>query len=295
MSVTTVDIGSHKLGDGQPIYVIGEIGINHNGDLDIAKKLIDVAASAGCDAVKFQKRTPEICVPPAERRRERETPWGVMTYMAYRERVEFSKEQYAEIDAHCRKKRLDWFVSPWDIPSVDFTEAFDPVCYKIPSACVTDIELLERVRDTRRTTIISTGMSTMEQIRAAVKVFDRDKLVILHCTSAYPSRPEEINLRMIRTLHDEFGGPIGYSGHESGLQISVAAAALGACVIERHITLDRTMWGSDQAASVEPQGLIRLVRDIRVVEAAMGDGIKHVYESELPLIKRLRRVGGIDG
>lgn len=289
MTAKSVNIGDRPVGPGHAVYIIGEIGINHNGDLDVARQLIDVAALAGCDAVKFQKRTPEICVPAAQRNRERETPWGVMTYMAYRERVEFKAEAYAEIDAHCRAKNIQWFVSPWDVPSVDFTERFAPVCYKVPSACVTDLELLTRIRKTGRPAILSTGMSTMDQIRAAVSALGTEKLIILHCTSSYPCKAQEINLRMLDTLRTEFDCPIGYSGHETGLQISVAAAALGACVIERHITLDRAMWGSDQAASLEPTGLIRLVRDIRLIEMARGDGVKRVYDSERPLIERLRR------
>jgi len=291
MTPATVKIGAQTVGPGHPIYVIGEIGINHNGDLDVAKQLIEIAADAGCNAVKFQKRTPEICVPQDQRDRERETPWGVMTYMAYRERVEFGKDEYAEIAKHCADNHLDWFVSPWDVPSVDFTEQFEPVAYKIASACLTDNELLDRVRDTNRTVILSTGMSDMDQIRAAVAILGMERLIITHCTSTYPCKADEINLSVMGALRDEFNCPVGYSGHESGLQITIAAAAMGAAVIERHITLDRTMWGSDQAASVEPGGLIRLVRDIRVVEKAVGDGIKRVYDSERPLIDRLRRIG----
>jgi N-acetylneuraminate synthase len=286
-----VRIGDRLVGPGHPIYFIAEIGINHNGDMQIAKQLIDVAVLAKCDAVKFQKRTPEICVPMDQRNKERDTPWGTMTYMAYRERVEFSADDYAEIDRYCKEKGIHWFASPWDIPSVDFLEAFDPVCYKIPSACVTDLELIKAAAQTGRPVILSTGMSTMEQIHAAVDQTDVDNLIITHCTSAYPCRHGEVNLRMMATLRKEFPrSPIGYSGHEIGVQVSVAAAALGATVIERHITVDRAMWGSDQAASLEPPGLMRLVRDIRVVEEAMGDGVKKIYDSEKPLIARLRRI-----
>lgn len=270
-------------------YIIAEIGINHNGSLEIAKKLIDAAALAGCDAVKFQKRTPELCVPPEQRSVMRETPWGLMSYMEYRERVEFGFEEYVEIDRYCGEKRIDWFVSAWDIPSVDFMEQYDPVCYKIASACITDHALLHRMAETGRSVILSTGMSTMEQIREAVSFFDREKLIITHSTSAYPCKPEELNLNMIPVLRKEFGVPVGYSGHEVGLQTTYAAVVLGACLIERHITLDRAMWGSDQAASIEPQGFMRLVRDIRIIEQALGDGVKRVYESERPLIARLRR------
>lgn len=285
----TVTIGGKEVGPGQPTFVVAEIGINHNGDLEIAKKLIDAAYVAGCDAVKFQKRTPEICVPPDQRERPRETPWGTLTYMEYRERMEFGQSEYAEIDRYCREKGIAWLASCWDVPSVDFIERFDPVCYKIASACLTDDDLLRHTNAQGRPIVLSTGMSTMEEIRHAVGILDRDRLVITHTTSSYPCAPSDLNLRMIHTLAREIGCPIGYSGHEVGLQTTIAAVALGAAVVERHITLDRAMWGSDQAASVEPWGLMRLVRDIRVVEAAMGDGRKRVYDSELPLMERLRR------
>jgi N-acetylneuraminate synthase len=287
----TISLGGREVGAGQPTYIIGEIGINHNGDVEIAKRLIDVAAFAGCDAVKFQKRTPELCVPPDQRDRERETPWGVMTYLEYRHRVEFGDQEYAEIDAHARERNIHWFASPWDEPSVDFLEQFDPVCHKVASATITDEGLLKRLRQTGRPIMLSTGMSTMEEIRRAVSHLDRDNLLIAHSTSSYPCKPEELNLRMIKTLQTEFDCPIGYSGHEVGLQTSLAAVTLGATFLERHITLDRAMWGSDQAASVEPLGLDRLVRDIRIIESALGDGVKRVYESELPIRAKLRRVG----
>lgn len=288
-SPAPVRIGDRLVGTGQPVYVVAEIGINHNGDLDVAKKLIDAAALAGCDAVKFQKRTPELCVPESQRSRVRETPWGTMTYMEYRERLELGGEDYAEIDRYCREKGIAWFASCWDPPSVDFIERFAPVCYKLASASVTDLELVRHVAALGRPVIVSTGMSTMDEIRRAASLVDAEHLVITHCTSSYPCRPEELNLRMIRTLAREFSCPVGYSGHEVGLQTTVAAAVLGAALVERHVTLDRAMWGSDQAASVEPWGLMRLVRDIRVVEAALGDGRKRVYESERPLMERLRR------
>lgn len=284
-----VTIGERAVGPGEPTYVIAEIGINHNGDLGIAKKLIDAASVAGCDAVKFQKRTPEICVPEAQRERLRETPWGTMTYMEYKERIEFGAAEYAEIDRYCREKGIHWFASPWDVPSVEFLEGFDPVCHKVASASLTDEELLRSLASTGRPLILSTGMSTMDEIRRGVEILGTENLILTHCTSAYPCPPEELNLRMVETLDREFACPVGYSGHEVGLQTTVAAVVLGACLVERHITLDRAMWGSDQAASVEPWGFMRLVRDIRVVEKALGDGEKRVYESELPLKERLRR------
>ncbi|WP_406700186.1 N-acetylneuraminate synthase family protein [Singulisphaera sp. Ch08] len=284
-----LEIGGRYVGEGQPAFVVAEIGINHNGELETAKRIIDAAKLAGCDAVKFQKRTPELCVPPAQRDLIRETPWGPMTYMNYRRRIEFASEEYDEIDRYCRDRQLIWFASPWDEPSVDFLERYDPPCYKIPSAALTDDDLIRRMRETGKPLILSTGMSTMEQIRTAVEVVGRKNLLIAHCTSTYPCRPEELNLRMILTLRDEFDCPVGYSGHEVGLQTTYAAVVLGACFIERHATLDRAMWGSDQAASVEPSGLGRLVRDIRTIEQALGDGQKRVYDSELPVLQKLRR------
>jgi N-acetylneuraminate synthase len=283
-----VEIGGVKIGYGQPTYIIGEIGINHNGELEICKKLIDVAAASGCNAVKFQKRTPELCVPEAQKSVVRDTPWGLMTYLEYRHRIELKEDQYAEIDRHAKSKGLHWFASCWDVPSVDFMERFEPVAYKIASASLTDHELLHHTSAKGRPVILSTGMSTQDEIDRAVAIFDKHKLILTHATSTYPCPPDELNLRMIGTLRARYNVPVGYSGHETGLQTSVAAVALGACVVERHITLDRAMWGTDQAASVEPAGLQRLVRDIRVVERAFGDGVKHVYPSELPIRAKLR-------
>lgn len=283
-------IGNKTIGDGHPTYVVAEIGINHNGDLENAKKMIDAAKHAGVDAVKFQKRTPELCVPDNQKNQMRETPWGYITYLEYRNKVEFGESEYREIDRYCKEVGIDWFASVWDEPSVDFLEAFSPLCYKIPSASLTDSNLLKKIRSTGRPAILSTGMSTMEQIRKSVDVIGLQNLVITHATSTYPCEPEELNLRMIETLRKEFPVPIGYSGHEVGLIPSVLAAGLGACLIERHITLDRAMWGGDQAASVEPSGFERLVKYIRVAEQSLGDGVKKVYESELPSLNKLRRV-----
>jgi N-acetylneuraminate synthase len=283
-------LGEQWVGKDQPTYIVAEIGINHNGDLEVARQLIEAAFKAGADAVKFQKRTPELCVPDDQKEKKRETPWGYITYLDYRYRVEFEQEGYSEIERYCRELGLAWFASVWDEPSVDFLEDFSPLCYKIPSASLTDHSLLRHVRATGRPVILSTGMSTMEQIRESVEALGSDDLLITHATSTYPCEPEELNLGMIRTLQKEFDCPIGYSGHEVGLIPSVAAVALGACLVERHITLDRAMWGSDQAASVEPGGFERLVKYIRVTEQSMGDGIKHVYESELPSLQKLRRV-----
>ena len=284
-----VKIGNRMVGDGHPTYVIAEIGINHNGDLDTAKDMILTAKETGADAVKLQKRTPELCVPKEQRDLMRETPWGYITYMEYRERVEFDKEQYQEIDKHCKQLGIDWFVSVWDEPSVEFMEQFEPVCYKMPSAALTDHPLLRKVKATGRPMILSTGMSTIDQIKDAVAVVGTDNLLITHSTSTYPCDPAELNLKMIPVLKEQYSCPIGYSGHEVGLITSVVAVAMGASLVERHFTLDRSMWGSDQPASVEPGGFRLLVKYIRVTEMALGDGVKRVYDSEKSSMKKLRR------
>ncbi|MEJ2757258.1 MAG: N-acetylneuraminate synthase family protein [Anaerolineales bacterium] len=284
-----IKIGGKMIGDGHPTYIVGEIGINHNGDIEIAKQLIDVAKWAGVDAVKFQKRTPELCVPEEQKTKMRETPWGYISYLDYRYKVEFGKDEYQEIDAYAKEKGMTWFASPWDEKSVDFLEDFAPVCYKVASASLTDKVLLERIKETGRPVIMSTGMSTVEEIKDAVKFMGTDNLMITHTTSAYPCEPEELNLRMIKTLQEMFPVPVGYSGHEVGLVPSAVAVALGASLVERHITLDRALWGSDQAASVEPGGLNRLVKYIRATEVSLGDGEKHIYESELSSLSKLRR------
>lgn len=284
-------IGDRLVGEGQPVYVVAEIGINHNGSVELAKRLIDGAAFSGCDAVKLQKRTPELCVPRDQWDVERETPWGRMSYLEYRHRIELSTDDYAEIDRHCAERGIDWFASCWDREAVEFIEAFDPPVYKAASASLTDHELLGAMKDTGKPLIISTGMSTMDEIRAAVATVGTDDLLIAHSTSAYPCPVDELNLRMILTLKATYPGvPIGYSGHEVGLSTTWAAVAIGATFVERHVTLDRAMWGSDQAASVEVMGMHHLVRDIRDIERALGDGVKRVYESELGPMRKLRRV-----
>ncbi len=285
-----ITIGPETLGVGQPVFIVAEIGINHNGDVDLALRLIDAAAAAGCNAVKFQKRTPELCVPANQQDRPRDTPWGVMSYLDYRRRLEFGHEEYDMIAARCSERGLLWFGSGWDVPSIDFLMRFDPPCIKIPSALLTHDAVLAHARTRGVPVVLSTGMSTMEQIRRAMAQLADTPVLLLHSTSAYPCPSAEINLRVMATLRDAFGVPVGYSGHETGLQISLAAATLGACMIERHLTLDRAMWGSDQAASVEPQGMTRLVRDIRVIEEALGDGVKRVYDSESAALRRLRGV-----
>lgn len=291
MNKRVLKVGSRIIGDGHPVFVIGEIGINHNGDVEIAKKIIAGAKHAGCDAVKFQKRTPEICTPKDQWHIERDTPWGRMTYIDYRHKVEFGEKEYSEIDKYCKEVGITWFASCWDEAAVDFIEQFNPPLYKTASASLTDFSLLEKHKKLNKPIMMSTGMSTIEQIEKAVAFMDKNNLMIAHATSAYPCKNEELNLKMIETLKIKYPDiPIGYSGHEVGLAPTWAAVALGACFVERHITLDRAMWGTDQAASVEVGGMERLVGNIRDIEISLGDGIKKVYESELGQIIKLRRV-----
>ena len=291
MSRAVVRIGDRAVGDGEPVFVIAEIGINHNGSLEIAKKLIDGAVLSGADAVKFQKRTPELCVPKEQWLLERDTPWGRMTYIDYRRKVEFGEREYAAIDRHCRERGILWFASCWDEEAVDFMERFDPPCYKAASASLTDHELLRKKKATGRPLIVSTGMSTIEEVHAGVEAAGREGLLIAHATSTYPCPVDQLNLRMILTLKAAYPEcPIGYSGHETGLAPTWAAVTMGATFVERHVTLDRAMWGSDQAASVEIGGLMRLVSNIRDIERSLGDGVKRVYAGELAQIEKLRRV-----
>jgi len=286
-----IKIGSRMIGEGHPVFVIAEIGINHNGSLEIAKKLIDGAKSAGCDAVKFQKRTPEICVPKDQWYIERDTPWGRMSYIDYRHKVEFGIDEYAEINMYCMEKDLIWFASCWDENAVDFLEQFDPLLYKTASASLTDIDLLLRHKELNKPVITSTGMSTIKEIENGVNCMGTKNLLVAHSTSSYPCKNEELNLKMILTLKNKYPSiPVGYSGHETGLAPTWAAVAMGACFIERHITLDRAMWGSDQAASVEIGGFSTLVRNIRDIEQSLGDGVKKIYESELGQRNKLRRI-----
>jgi N-acetylneuraminate synthase len=285
-----VDIAGRPVGHDEPSFIVAEIGINHNGDLGLARKLISAAVTAGCDAVKFQKRTVDVVYTAEDLARPRESPFGT-TNGDLKRGLELDQDAFAAIDEYCRMLGILWFASCWDEGSVDFLEPFDPPCYKIASASLTDDSLLRHHRRYGRPIILSTGMSELEEIDHAVEILGTDDLVLLHATSTYPSQPTELNLRAIATLRERYGVPVGYSGHEVGLSTTVAARALGACMIERHITLDRAMWGSDQAASVEPFGFQRLVRDVRAVETALGDGVKVVYDSEIPVQEKLRRVG----
>lgn len=285
-----IPIGDKFIGAGQPVYIIAEIGINHNGEISIAKQLMDVAAESGCDAVKFQKRTPEICVPEEQKSIPRETPWGTMTYFEYKKRIEFGHNEFEQIDEYAKKLGIAWFASPWDVPSVGFLEGFNVPCQKIASACLTDSELLQAVNKTGTSTILSTGMSSVEEIDKAVSILSDVPIAIAQATSTYPAEPAELNLRTIQSFSENYQVPVGYSGHERGLQVTIAAVALGATFIERHITLDRSMWGTDHSASLEPEGVKKLVRDIRIVELALGDGKKKVYDSEIPIRAKLRRI-----
>jgi N-acetylneuraminate synthase len=285
-----VPLGDRPVGDGHPCYVLAEIGINHNGDTQIARKLIDVAAFAGCEAVKFQKRTIEVVYTPEELAKPRETPFGE-TNGDLKRALEFGQAEYELIDEYCRDKPITWTASCWDEASVDFIDRFEPPFYKIASASLTDDALLRHTRSKGKPIVLSTGMSTLDQIDHAVEVLGKEDLVLLHCCSAYPSQYTDLNLRAIPVLRARYGVPIGYSGHETGIASSVAAVTLGACIVERHLSLDRSMWGSDQAASLEPNGIMRVIRDIRLVETALGDGVKNVLPSEIPVMQKLRRVG----
>ncbi len=284
-----VKIANKTVGDGFPCFIIAEIGINHNGSVSLAKKMIDIAVTTGCDAVKFQKRTVDVVYTKEELAKERKSVFGT-TNGDLKRGLEFGKEEYKEIDSYCKEKGILWFASCWDEGAVDFIDQFDPPCYKIASASLTDDNLLKHTRSKGKPILLSTGMSTMEEIRHAVSILGEDNLIIYHCTSTYPSNAEETNLRAIESFKKEFSCPIGYSGHERGVTPSILAVALGANSVERHITTDRTNWGSDQAASLEMAGLYHMVRDIRQVPDLLGDGIKVVYSRELPIIEKLRRV-----
>lgn len=283
-----VKIGNKEVGDNSPCFIIAEIGINHNGSLELAKKMIDLAVKAGCDAVKFQKRTIDIVYTKEELAKERQSVFG-NTNGDLKRGLEFGQKEYSEIDKYCKEKGIIWFASCWDEESVDFIDQFDVPCYKIASASLTDDNLLKHTKSKGKPILLSTGMSTMEEIRHAVEILGKDNLIIYHCTSTYPSNAEETNLKAIETFKKEFNVPIGYSGHERGITPSILAAALGACSVERHITTDRTNWGSDQAASLELTGLSHMVRDIRQIPALLGDGTKVVYDREIPIKEKLRR------
>ena len=288
-----MQIGNKEIGTGNPTYLIAEIGINHNGDLAIAKQLIDTAVTAGCDAVKFQKRNPDVCVPEDQKSIKRDTPWGKMTYLDYRYQVEFGKSEYDAIDTYCQQKQIDWFASSWDKDSVAFMEQFNPPCHKIPSAMITDYMLLKAFGATERPLIMSTGMSTMGEVQHTVKQLGQGNLALLHCNSQYPCPTTDLNLNVITTFRKIFQCPIGYSGHEVEIYPTMLAVALGACIVERHITLDKALWGSDQSCSLEADELKELCRQIRRIEGVLGDGVKRLYPGERQAIKKLRRVTSV--
>jgi len=290
--MANINIGNTQVGDGRPCYVIAEIGINHNGSLDIAKRLIDMAAAAGCDAVKFQKRTVEVVYTPEELARPRENPFG-LTNGDLKHGLEFGLFEYHEIDKYCREKKIAWFASCWDEGSVEFIDQFNPPCFKIASASLTDHSLLRHTASTGRPILMSTGMSTAREVDHAVGILNLHDIALLHTCSTYPSKTEELNLRVIGTLRERYGVPVGYSGHESGVLASIAAVALGACIVERHVTLDKKMWGSDQAASIEMDELRSMIRGIREIETALGESAKRLLPSEVPVLEKLRRVGAV--
>ena len=284
-----IKIGNIIVGDNHPCFIIAEIGINHNGSVSNAKKLIDIAVATGCNAVKFQKRTVEVVYTKEELAQPRPNPFGD-TNGDLKRGLELSLDDYKQIDEYCKQKKIMWFASCWDEGSVDFIDQFNPPCYKIASASLTNDKLLEYTKSKGKPILLSTGMSTMEEIEHAVEILGEENLIIYHCTATYPSNADEINLNCIKTLKEKFSCPVGYSGHERGIAPSVIAVALGACSVERHITLDRTNWGSDQAASLETPGLFHMIRDIRQVPQLLSDGKKVVYEREKPILKKLRKV-----
>ncbi len=286
-----MNLGNKHLNKTSPTYIIAEIGINHNGDIELAKQLIKIAKDSGCDAVKFQKRNPDVCVPEKQKSVMRETPWGYITYLDYKYKVEFEKKEYDIIDEYCKQLNIHWFASPWDVDSVQFLSQYDLPALKVPSASLNDTDLLLAMKKTKIPIIISTGMSTQQEVDDAVNLLSDTQLAILHCVSTYPTPPEELNLNVLKTFQKNYPNLIvGYSGHETGLSTTYAAVALGAKIVERHITLDRAMWGTDHSASIEPQGLKTLVSNIRDIEVAMGDGIKKITAGELPIREKLRRV-----
>ncbi len=276
------------------VYFIGEIGINHNGDLDLAKRIMKEAKVSGFSAVKFQKRNPEITTPEEVKDNLRETPWGNMTYLEYKFKIEFQKREYDEINKYAKELNIDWFASCWDEESLDFINRYDVPCIKIASACITNKKLMNQHVKTEKPLIMSTGMSSLDQIEKAFNILSQNPLAILHSTSTYPCPPEELNLNMIKTMKSLYPkNPIGYSGHESGLSTSIAAAVIGAKIIERHITIDRSLWGTDQAASLGPEGMRKLIGSVNSVIKSLGDGIKKVYPSEQKSITNLRTIDDI--
>jgi len=278
-------------GEGDEVMFIGEIGINHNGNIELAKKIIDMAKRAGVDVVKFQKRNPDLCVPKEQKNKIKDTPWGRMTYIEYKHKIEFGKDEYDEIDRYCKDNQILWTASVWDVDSLDFILQYDVPFIKIPSACITDLELLTRVKGANKPVIISTGMSTEQEIEKAVNILDNVDLTIMHCNSSYPANDNELDLRVICTLKKKFlWHKIGYSSHDLGIGACIVAKVLGAEVIEKHITLDKTMWGSDQKISLEFDELSELIQYLKRIPVWLGDNVIKVYDSEKKIRNKLRRV-----
>ena len=272
------------------IFVIAEAGINHNGELDLAYKLIDMAVAAGCDAVKFQKKTPEICVPDSMKSVIRDTPWGTMTYLEYKNRLEFGLDEYRSINNYCLEKNIAWSASAWDIESLSFLDIFDLPFNKVASALATNQNFLYEVARRKKKTYVSVGMCTFEDIDVIVNIFKTFEcpLILMHTISTYPAKEIDLNLKMIETLRTRYRLPVGYSGHESSVSPSIIAGSIGAVAIERHITLDRSMWGTDHSASLEASGLIQLVGALRKIPIVLGDGIKKEIEGEKEMASKLR-------
>jgi N-acetylneuraminate synthase len=277
---------------GKPTFIIAEIGINHNGDIKIAKELIAEAKASGCNAVKFQKRTIDIVYTPEELSRPRENPYGP-TNGDLKRGLEFSLEAYQEIDQYCKKLDIIWFASPWDEASVDFLESFNVPYHKVAAASLTDAGLLRKIKATGKPVFLSTGMSEIDEIDKAVKILGMDKLILFHCVSLYPAPPDKVNLRAIKTLAERYNVPIGYSGHELDSVISAAAVAMGAVAVERHFTLDRNMWGSDHKASIMPFEMAEMVKNIRLIEQAFGTSEINCLPEEVEVKLKLRRVDSI--
>ncbi len=271
-------------------YLIAEIGINHNGNLKIAKKLIDLAKSHNFDAVKFQKRTPETSTPETQKHKLKETPWGQITYLNYKKKIEFNLSQYKAIDKYCKLKKIDWLVSCWDIESFKAMSNFKFKYHKIASAMLTNYKLLEIVSKSKTHTLISTGMSKYDDIDKAIKIFKKNKckFTLMHCVSTYPAKVTDLNLNCIQTLMSKYKCSVGYSGHESTVSPSIVAYLMGAKIIERHITLDRTMWGTDQASSLSSEGMRSLTSIIHKIPQMLGDGKKRILKDEIPILKKLR-------
>ena len=272
------------------VKIIAEIGINHNGDISMAKKLISMAKNCGCDYVKFQKRNPDICVPENQKKQMRETPWGYISYLDYKKKIEFSKDDYKIIDDYCKEKKIEWFASVWDLDSLKFIEQFNVSTHKIASALVTNLELLKEVAKCKKYTFISTGMCELEDIDKAVDIFKKAncEFELMHSVSTYPADEKDLNLSLINFYKKRYNCNVGYSGHEAGISPSVIAAALGASSIERHITLSRSLFGTDQSASVERRGLIELVTVIRKIPIVLGVPQKKMLDAEKPIAKKMR-------